>query len=113
MVLSDDDLPPLPDEIPTGAVDVGEWMFIPPEHRYFENERCAISIGDNDDDRNAEVYVAGIQFYDGSVERNVSLWIEDCDPHNAEALTSVQARTLARMLVAAADELDKLTCPPV
>lgn len=94
------DVPP-----PAGAVKVDdEWQQIGPDtYRYFEGLSWVVEA--DGEQAPVGVLIAGLQYGDGSVERQIALWR---DFHVANAVTSRQARHLARALIAAADQLDEL-----
>ncbi len=74
--------------------------------RYFEGAHRAIERRtDRNQDDDIEVYVAGLQRPDGVVEREIVVH----QLHADYPITAGQARQLARALMAAADELDRMT----
>ena len=50
-----------------------------------------------------DVEISGWQYQDGSFSRGICVWLPE-----GKQLTSAEARQLARVLIAAADELDRL-----
>ncbi|MGD9621442.1 MAG: hypothetical protein AB7G47_13925 [Mycolicibacterium sp.] len=57
------------------------------------------------DNTGVRVYISGRQYQDGRVERVITV---TGPPDNDDVLTAAEARAAARMLLEAADELDKL-----
>ena len=84
---------------PAGAVKVTEWLDDSPEpFRYFEGSRHVIERDERSED--IHVYVAGIQYVDGRVQREIVVH----QLHADEPLrTLAQARQLADAINAAAD----------
>ena len=59
-----------------------------------------------------EVVVSGLQLEDGAVIRCLNLDTDGLAGSEHSSLTGSQARELARALMAAADELERITCNP-
>ncbi len=91
---------------PADAVDVDDWdatNWDDPEDgegpvRCFSGTRRVVECNSSDD---ARVAIDGLQYADGRVERAIRI-------SDAEDLTSGLAREIARALIAAADEMERL-----
>jgi hypothetical protein len=84
--------------VPAGAVDLGPWVLDHGTARSFAGTRRDIPV------RHGFVYVdiGGDQWLDGRIERYITV------APAPSMLSGVEARALARMLIAAGDECDWL-----
>ena len=93
---------------PLGACRVADWVNVNSDSpsRYFEGTRRAVDCRDE----RLEVCADGIQRTDGSVEAAITVIEASGDWFERLILTSAdEARGLARALMAAADEYDRMT----
>jgi hypothetical protein len=90
---------------PDGAVTVGDWQNVgtPAEERYCEGKRWI--IGADGDHSAIGVVIGMVQLAGGTVKREIAL---ERDFRQDAAFNGRQARQLARTLICAADELDRL-----
>ena len=90
---------------PAGAIRVDDWNETrdgSAAFRYFDGTRYAVQAGLQDGVNDAKVAISGTQHPDGRVERCIRIYADDSE------LKGAQAREVARALIAAADELDRL-----
>ena len=97
--------------LPAGACTADDWIDVGGDSplRYFECRRRIIARRDPDDElADIEVYVAGMQRTDGSADPEICVH----QLHGNMPIQSVAtARELARALMQAADEYDRLASP--
>jgi hypothetical protein len=91
-----DPYPDLP--LPAGAAKVGDWDDPNPWRRFY-GPGWLIKRTDEDD---VEIIIVGIQYTDGRIERGVEL------RGYGGPLTAAQTRQLARILIAAAAEMEQM-----
>src|ERR1700761_2187190 len=87
---------PIPD--PAGATQVGPWMLDDCQTRSFTGTHRSVAIGV---DHRINVDIRGDQHRDGRVRRFI--WL------GGVVVTAIEARQLARRLMSAAAELDRLS----
>jgi hypothetical protein len=89
---------------PGGAVKADPWEDLSSSpFRYFEGSRWVVDRREDlPSSRDIDVYIAGIQAPDGTIEREVV--VNQC--HADDPMTPRQARQLARALIAAVAEVD-------
>lgn len=85
---------------PAGAVSVGEWLLDGGNARHFAGTVREVDLARGEI---ATVKIAGDQFAAGHVDRYAIV------ERRLPALSAAEARQLARTLMAAADELDRLS----
>jgi hypothetical protein len=90
---------------PDGAVTVGDWQNVdtPAAERYCEGKNW--TIGADGNHSAISVVIGMVQTASGTVKREIAL---ERDFRQDDAFNGRQARQLARALIVAADELDRL-----
>jgi hypothetical protein len=92
---------------PAGACSVADWVDLNSDlpSRYFEGTRRVVDCRDE----KLEVCADGIQRVDGGVEGAITVTGDSSMFERLILASSAEARQLARALVAAADEYDRMT----
>ena len=92
--------------LPAGAVHVDEWadLSTPTPFRSFVGDQWVIERSDNHEG-DIEVYITGIQSPDGLIDRKIAV----SPLHRENPITPQQASQLARALIAATGECERLS----